>query len=85
VKESSPVGNLRRKSTRRRYESAAEWPAWTDEVRIELGPDPEDAQWVAEHLNDDWDSDSLPPDDLLDLLADEAEALDRLERGFFLG
>jgi hypothetical protein len=78
------VANLRRKSTRR-YESAAEWPEWTDEVRYEPGPDPEDAQWAAENHNDDWHADSLPPDEILDILASEAEALDRLERGFFLG
>ena len=61
------MASVPRKSS---YRSAAHWPAWTDEVRYELGPDPADAQWVAENLNTDWHSQEPVPDALLHLLAD---------------
>jgi hypothetical protein len=67
------MSSVRREST----QPAAEWPSWTDEDRYELGPDPDDIRWAAENLSDD----EPVPDDVLDLLADEAAALDRLERG----
>jgi hypothetical protein len=80
------VSSVRRTSTPRAYHSAAEWPAWTDEVRFELGPDPADAQWAAENLNDTYDFDGPIPDDVLDLLADEAafaaRCQDLLDQGF---
>jgi hypothetical protein len=61
------------------YKSAADWPSTPeiDGVTWGIGPDPDDILWAAENLND---NDSVP-DDILDLLADEARALDRLERG----
>jgi hypothetical protein len=73
-----------RPSTRRCYASVAEWPSWTDEIRLELGPDPEDARWAAENFNDGFDFDGPVPDEVLDLLADEAAAQDRIDRGFSL-
>lgn len=76
------MGSLRRNSTRR-YRSAVVWPEWTDEVRVELGPDPADAAWWASQ-NTDWHSDNSPSDILYDLLADEAAAQDRIERGLSL-
>ena len=68
-----------------RSASAADWPS-TPEIdgRVwNIGPEPEDARWAATHLNgDDWHTEEQVPDDALDRLAGEAEALDRLERGY---
>jgi hypothetical protein len=75
------MSSVRRRSSGT-YRSAADWPSWTDEVRYGIGPTPEDARWWAEQ-NEDHDADG-PPDDLLDALADEAAALDRIERGHLL-
>jgi hypothetical protein len=74
------VPSLRRKST----PPASQWPEWTDADRWELGPDPADARWAAENLNDDYDHDGPVPDEVLDQLASVAAAQDRLERGLLL-
>jgi hypothetical protein len=76
--------------------TAADWPAWTDDDRWNLGPDaepvapytPEDADWWAEQTRDD-DGDAGEDTDAedpayhahLDRLAEEREAEDRLCRG----
>jgi hypothetical protein len=62
-------------------QSAQDWPS-TPEIDgyvWELGPEPSeaDAQWAAEYLN----ADDLTPDDVIDRLAEEAEAQDRIENG----
>jgi hypothetical protein len=60
---------------------AEDWPAWTDEDSWELGPDPADAKWAAENLNDDWHADEAVPDDCYDRRAEEFQARDLYERG----
>jgi hypothetical protein len=77
-----PVPSLHRKSNTRRYNSAAEWPSWTDEIRF--APTDADAAFAAENLNTDWHTEDPIPDEVLDLLADEAEAQSRIERGHAL-
>jgi hypothetical protein len=74
-----PVPSVHRKSNTRRYNSAAEWPSWTDEIRF--APTDVDAAWAAENLGTDDQTDDPIPDDLL---AGEAEAQDRLENGLLL-
>lgn len=46
-------------------------------------PSEEDRQWASENLNEDDDdhAQDQPPDEFYDALADEADAIDRLERG----
>jgi hypothetical protein len=72
------MSSVRHESTRC-HKSAADWPSTPeiDGITWETGPDPDDLLWAAENLNDD----EFVPDEVLDLLADEAAALDRLERG----
>jgi hypothetical protein len=69
-------------------DSAADWPAWTDADRWELGPDEADRRWAAENLADptDWhDQDgSEPSDDEWDRRAEDSVATDRHERGLCL-
>jgi hypothetical protein len=77
-----PVPSVHRKSNTRRYNSAAEWPSWTDEIRF--APTDADAAWAGENLGTNDQTDDPIPDDVLDLLADEAEALSRIERGHAL-
>jgi hypothetical protein len=77
-----PVPSVHRKSNSRRFATAAEWPSWTDEFRFV--PTDADASWVAENLGTDDQTDDPIPDDVLDLLADEAKALSRIERGHAL-
>lgn len=60
--------------------TAAHWDAWTDEVSYGIGPDPDDAIWLAQ-TSGDFDSQDVP-DHVLDRQADEALALDRLSRGY---
>ncbi|MEW4570111.1 hypothetical protein AB1L88_19775 [Tautonia sp. JC769] len=112
------MSSVRRNSTRR-YQSAVEWPAWTDELRFtitdETHPSPEDRAWAAANLNgEDHHTGDPTPIELLDdrdaamrdaeaayyadlcaaedyandieaqaleLAAEEAEAMDRLEHG----
>ncbi len=64
---------------------AASWPDWTDADTWELGPDPSDADraWWAEQ-NTDAHTDDPTPDEVYDAQAEEAAALDRLERGICL-
>jgi hypothetical protein len=69
--------------------SAAEWPMSSDidGHTWEIGPGPTeaDAQWAAENLNgDDYHTDEPTPDEVLDRLAAEAEAQDRIENGTLL-
>jgi hypothetical protein len=58
---------------------AESWADWTDDDCWELGPEPSeaDAQWAAENLN----GDEPMPDDVIDRLAGEAEAQDRISNG----
>jgi hypothetical protein len=62
---------------RRRYQSANEWPAWTDDFRYIPTPDDEKA---ASELQFDGESEDMP-DSFYEALADEAAELDRMERG----
>ncbi len=78
--------SLRRQSRReRRYLSAKDWPS-TEEIdgfTYGPGPDPADARWASDSFNqgDDGHTTDFPPDDVLDQLAGEAEAISRHERG----
>lgn len=65
--------------TRVSYNSARDWPAWTDAEVWE--PTDEDRQWAAQHLNADYDADEPVPDHVLDALAGEADAVDLMSRG----
>jgi hypothetical protein len=74
------------KSAPERGKSAAEWPMSPeiDGFTWELGPGPTEAdpQWAAENLNgDDFHTDEPTPDDVLDQLAEDAEAQSRYEQG----
>src|SRR4051812_17410413 len=83
-KERTPMPS---KSAPEEGKSAAQWPAWTDEYRWELGPESHgpseaDALWAAENLNgDDYHTDEPTPDEVLDQLAEDAEAQSRYEHG----
>jgi hypothetical protein len=59
------------------YRSAAEWPSWTDAVRIGIGPayqpTDSDRQWLAEHLGQ-HDMDEPLPDHVFDAMAAESFA-----------
>jgi hypothetical protein len=50
---------------------ALDWPDWTDDGTWELGPDPADQQWAAEHLDGSFDSE--PPADHIPADPDEPE------------
>jgi hypothetical protein len=66
------------------YRSAAEWPEWTDYVRVGIGPayqpTDSDRRWLAEHLGQ-HDTDEPLPDHVLDAMAAECSASDAMERG----
>ena len=64
-----------RRTSRPRYDSAAEWPASheIDGHSWELGPS---------ENPDQPDDDETPPDEYWNALRDESEAMDRLERGW---
>ncbi len=72
---------VQRKSRSRRYESALNWPGWTDEVRF--APTEDDVRWASDAMNqgDDGHTNDDPPDEYYDQLAAESQAIDRLERG----
>jgi hypothetical protein len=85
------MGSVHRKSKHRTHLEPIDWPDWTDEVRWELGPDPDDAgpyeqpteqdrEWAAANLNDDGCL--FPDDDVIEQMSREAEAQARLERGY---
>ena len=59
------------------------WPWWAQELAMwPTGPTEADAEWAAENLNqDDGHTDEPTPDHILDSQAEEALAMDRLERG----
>ena len=63
--EPMPSSKVRTEVGIGRYESAADWPAWTDEER--WAPNEDDARWAAENLNgDDWhDQEEDVPDESL--------------------
>ena len=71
-----------------RHRAALDWPAWTDEEVIELGPDPEDAQDWADQNTDHHTADETPvevlgdgPEPDWDAMADDAAFLDSYSRG----
>jgi hypothetical protein len=69
----------------RHQQAACDWPSTPDiDGHVwSLGPEPEDARWAEAHLNgDDWHTEEPVPDEILDRMAAEAEALARLERGY---
>ena len=82
------MSSLRRskgKAKAKGFRTAAHWPS-TEEIdgfTYELGPDPSEAQWASEALNqgDDGHTTDLPSDEYYDQLAAESEAMSRLERG----
>lgn len=53
--------------------SPADWPAWTDEDRWGIGPDPDDAAW--------WDVETRESGPDYDELAEEAAEMDAYEMG----
>lgn len=78
----------RGKAKAKGYKSAEHWPS-TDEIdgfTYRPGPDPAEALWASDVLNqgDEGHTSDDPPDDVLEQLAGEAEAMDRLERGLSL-
>jgi hypothetical protein len=84
------LGSVYRKSKSRRHLTPLEWPSTpeVDAFRWELGPEPSDADadWATQYLNTDADADDGPATDdpIWDVWADEAAALDRIQRGFCL-
>ncbi|MEJ7663390.1 MAG: hypothetical protein WKG07_29520 [Hymenobacter sp.] len=70
-------------SSRLAFTSEIDGYVWNT-VHEPSGPSPEDREWAAASLNGEaWhDQDAEVPDDILDAQADEAAAMDRLERGF---
>jgi hypothetical protein len=81
--------SMSRESAPQGGKSAAEWPTSPDIAGYtwELGPGPTeaDAQWAAQNLNDDdFHTEDPTPDEVLDRLAEEAEAQDRIENGTLL-
>ena len=84
VQEEEPMAG----NPRRRFQSAKEWPPWTDAFRYILTdagpympPGEADREWAATNNADSHD-DGPVPDRLIDRAAEEAEAQDRYERGF---
>ncbi len=78
--------SLRRQSRReRQYQSAKDWPYTPEIDGYQWNPTTEDAAWAAANLNDgDGHTTDNPPEDVLEQMAGEAEAMDRLERGLSL-
>jgi hypothetical protein len=76
--------NSSRKKRTGGYDSAAEWPSWTDAVRIGIGPAYQpthsDRRWLAEDLGQ-HDTDEPLPDHALDAMAAECSASDAMEKG----
>ena len=81
------MASVHRKTMHRRFLTPLEWPSTPeiDGFTWEAGPEPSkaDRTWAAENLNGDgWhDQDEPVPDEVYDLMSDEAEARDRIERG----
>jgi hypothetical protein len=86
------LASIHRKQKHRKFLTPLDWPGWTDEDRWGLGPDPDDAgpyegptqadrEWAAEHLNEDSDR-LFEDEEALEQAALEAQALDRLQRGY---
>ena len=72
----------------RRYQSAKEWPTWTDAYRYipadagpYIPPGEADREWAAAN-NDEFHDDGPVPDHVIDQAARESESLRRMENGF---
>ncbi len=68
----------------RKSRSADSWPSWTDDIRF--APTEREERWASEVFNqgDEGHTSDFPPDEVLEQLAGEFQAIERLERGLSL-